>query len=132
MMLMVKLMIGINKFAVLFVIIGFLALSFSYTPIAAADWPVFQQNLDHTGFIVQPSNFIPNVWNFNAQSPITSSAAILNQTIYFGSNNWDIYAVNLVDGTKIWEYKTGGKIDSSPSIVNNTLYLGSMDDYLYL
>ena len=47
-------MIGKNKFTILLIIIGFLAISLSYEPVAATDWPVFQQNLDHTGFMVQP------------------------------------------------------------------------------
>jgi len=124
-------MIGKKNFAIGLILLGSLALPLSFAPAAAADWPIFQQNLNHTGFIVQPANFTPSIWNFNVGAAINSSAAILDETIFFGSTNGNIYAVNLENGSKVWQYNTGGGIDSSPSITNRTLYIGSMDDYLY-
>ena len=52
-------------------------------------------------------------------------------TVYFGSRNTYLYAIN-PDGTEQWRYKTGGGIDATPSLGDDgTVYVGSMDGYLY-
>ena len=52
-------------------------------------------------------------------------------TLYFGDEDWDIYALN-PDGTLKWKYRTGGDITSSPAIAEDgTIYVGSEDHYLY-
>ncbi len=52
-------------------------------------------------------------------------------TVYVGSNDGTLYAVNATDGTKQWEFTTGGPVESSPTVVDGTVYVGSNDDTLY-
>lgn len=56
---------------------------------------------------------------------VSSSPAIgRDGTLYFGSNNKNVYAVN-PDGTFKWEYNTGNIVESSPGIgPDGTLYVG--------
>jgi len=63
---------------------------------------------------------------------ITSSPVIsLEGTIYIGSNNNYLYALN-ADGTLKWKFETGDGIFSSPRISSDgTVYVGSWDGYLY-
>jgi len=63
---------------------------------------------------------------------ITSSPVIsLEGTIYIGSNNNYLYALN-PDGTLKWKFETGDGIFSSPRISSDgTVYVGSWDGYLY-
>ncbi|MBN2288631.1 MAG: PQQ-like beta-propeller repeat protein, partial [Candidatus Glassbacteria bacterium] len=52
-------------------------------------------------------------------------------TVYFGSHNGCLYAIN-PDGTLVWQFWTGGKIMKSPVIdTDGTVYIGSDDNYLY-
>ena len=52
-------------------------------------------------------------------------------TVYFGSSDNSLYAVN-PNGTKKWEFKTGGDVDSSPAIGSDgTVYVGSRDNKVY-
>jgi eukaryotic-like serine/threonine-protein kinase len=54
-----------------------------------------------------------------------------NLTIYVGSDDGNLYAINANTGTLKWKYTTGGEIQSSPTVVNNIVYIGSNDKYLY-
>jgi len=124
-------MIGKNDKIIGLLMVGVLASVMTFTPVAAADWPIFHQNIGHTGFLIQPGDFSPTIWNFNAGDIIQSSPAIKDKIIFFGSHNGIIYAVNMEDSTKTWEYKTEGPVISSPTLVNDTLYIGSSDGNIY-
>jgi outer membrane protein assembly factor BamB len=67
-----------------------------------------------------------------AEYPITSQlyttpAIALDGTIYIGSNEGYLYALNPVDGTIKWSYYAGHPLQSSPTIDNtsNTIYFGA-------
>jgi outer membrane protein assembly factor BamB/tetratricopeptide (TPR) repeat protein len=71
-------------------------------------------------------------WDFLTGGAINSLAAIASDgTIYIGSDDKNLYAIN-PDGTKKWQYLTEGMIKSSPAIGSDgTIYVGSMDRKLY-
>jgi len=60
-----------------------------------------------------------------------SSPAVANGTVYFGSGDHNIYAVDAATGALKWKFETGDVVHSSPAIVGDTLYIGSWDRYLY-
>ena len=101
--------------------------------LADSAWPMFGQNPQHTGrgtSSYSASNILK--WRYQAGNYIQSSPAIgAGETLYFGSNDNYIYAINS-DGTLKWKYLTGGYIWSSPAIgTDETVYIGSGDNYLY-
>ncbi|MBI2250314.1 MAG: PQQ-like beta-propeller repeat protein, partial [Brevundimonas diminuta] len=63
---------------------------------------------------------------------ITSSPAVgADGTVYVGSWNNNLYALN-PDGSTKWSYPTGGSVESSPAIAaDGTVYVGSNDGKLY-
>jgi len=71
-------------------------------------------------------------WKFETKGDVKSSPAIAQDgTIYVGSNDCYLYAIN-PDGSLKWKFKTGGAIWSSPAIAQDgTIYVGSKDHYLY-
>jgi len=71
-------------------------------------------------------------WSYATGNSIYSSAALgIDGTIYVGSWDTKLYAIN-PDGTLKWSYTTGGKIFSSPAIGDDgTIYVGSEDKKLY-
>ncbi len=73
------------------------------------------------------------IWEFETGSPVSSSPAIGSDgTVYVGSNDTKLYAINGKTGVKLWEYKTGGSVHSSPAIGSDgTVYVGSWDNKLY-
>jgi outer membrane protein assembly factor BamB len=57
------------------------------------------------------------LWTYEAGDAIESSAAIADGVVYVGSQNGDLHAVNLADGSLKWKYKASpdGIGESSPA-----------------
>lgn len=71
-------------------------------------------------------------WAFETGGGVVSSPAIgPDGTIYLGSNDGSLYAIN-PDGTLKWTFPTKGAVHSRPAIgPDGTIYVGSWDHYLY-
>jgi outer membrane protein assembly factor BamB/tetratricopeptide (TPR) repeat protein len=71
-------------------------------------------------------------WDYLTGGAVGSSPAIgADGTIYIGSNDQKLYAIN-PNGTKKWEYLLANGFYSSPVIgVDGTIYLGLLDSKLY-
>ena len=71
-------------------------------------------------------------WVFTTGGQVLSSPAIGEDgTIYVGSADKKLYAIN-PDGTTNWVFTTRGAINSSPVIgTDGTIYVGSLDHNLY-
>ena len=53
-------------------------------------------------------------------------------TVYVGSMDNKVYALNGQTGVKQWEFETGGRVDSCPAIGSGgTIYIGSYDGKVY-
>ena len=64
---------------------------------------------------------------------MNSSPAIgTDGTVYIGSTDHKLYAINGKSGVKKWEFETGGSVWSSPAIGSDgTVYVGSFDKKVY-
>jgi outer membrane protein assembly factor BamB len=102
--------------------------------LAVSPWPMFRNNLNHTGR--SPYNTSKNNgqerWRFTTGASVSSSPAIgPDGTIYFGSGDKNLYAID-PNGTKKWSFPTGDEIISSPAIGSDgTIYFGSLDNNVY-
>jgi outer membrane protein assembly factor BamB len=72
-------------------------------------------------------------WKVKTNGFIYSSAAVdpETETIYIGSYDFNLYAINHVDGTIRWKYPAGSIIKSSPVVYGKYVYFTSYDKYLY-
>ena len=54
-------------------------------------------------------------------------------TVYIGSNDNHLYAVDAATGEERWRFETDGGVDSSPAVSadGSVVYVGSRDDRLY-
>jgi outer membrane protein assembly factor BamB len=96
-------------------------------------WPMFRHNPQRTGRSYNIGPEIPILkWSLHVEDRIYSSPAIGSDgTIYVGSNNGKIYAVN-PDGSIKWVFVTGSAVSSSPAVsVDGTIYVHSDDGKLY-
>ncbi|MBW1768577.1 MAG: PQQ-like beta-propeller repeat protein, partial [Deltaproteobacteria bacterium] len=71
------------------------------------------------------------LWEFKTGSWVESSPAVVNGTVYFGSNDGRLYALDALTGKKRWEFKIKYSIKSSPAIANGIVYFGSNDYKIY-
>ena len=69
---------------------------------------------------------IPDAWDF-----FTSSPAVFNNRVYFGSGDKNVYSLNAQTGALEWKFATKDVVHASPAIANNTVYIGSWDSNLY-
>ena len=71
------------------------------------------------------------IWSFKTGGWVTSPAIESDGTIYVGSQDNNLYAIN-PDGSQKWAFKTGNGVHGSPTIGSDgTIYVGSWDQYLY-
>jgi outer membrane protein assembly factor BamB len=107
--------------------------AFTATGCAAA-WPMFHLNPRHTGQSPYSTAGDTGVmkWKFTTGYIVESSPAVdADGTIYVGSLDSKLYAVN-PDGSQKWSFKTGNGVPSSPAVgAGGTIYVGSGDGYLY-
>ncbi len=105
----------------------------SASGLADSPWPMFRQNSLHSGRSLYTGPEMPQLkWSFTTGGVVRSSPAIgADGTIYAGSNDGRVYAMN-PDGTEKWSFGTGGWVTSSPAIGSDgTIYVGSRDGRLY-
>jgi outer membrane protein assembly factor BamB len=69
---------------------------------------------------------IPDAWDV-----YTSSPAVVNGVVYFGSGDGSVYAIEARRGVLLWKFATGGVVHASPAVVDGTVYVGSWDGRLY-
>ena len=61
----------------------------------------------------------------------TSSPAVANGKVFFGSGDGNVYAADAQTGVLQWKFATKDVVHASPAVVNGTVYIGSWDSYLY-
>jgi eukaryotic-like serine/threonine-protein kinase len=114
---------------ILFLLFTALLLSVHFSQ-ALADWPQFRANPLLTGVAVTdpPAPSLKYWWDYKAGSEIESSAAIVNNVIYFGTAAGDLHAVELYTGKGKWKYRANadGIGESSPAVANGLVYIGDL------
>jgi PKD repeat protein/outer membrane protein assembly factor BamB len=122
-------------------IILILFLSVALAPIASAQvtgdpdhapW-MFRADPVHSGINddggITPAGILN--WSFTTGGRVYSSPAIVNGTVFVGSDDNRVYAINSATGEEIWSYTTGDRVLSSPAVANGLVYVGSYDKKLY-
>lgn len=54
-----------------------------------------------------------------------------DNTVFVGSYDSNLYAVDTETGSEKWSFETGGWIESSPMVVEDTVFVGNMDTHIY-
>lgn len=101
-------------------------------PLASADWPMFHSNAAHSG--IARGNATVNstlIWRRSTGNQVWSSPAVANGTVYIGSSDHYVYALNASTGAEVWRFATNGEVRSSPAVEGGMVYVGSMDNSVY-
>jgi len=76
------------------------------------------------------TQYMEDQYDFFHSSPVLD----LNDkdlTVYFGSSDGNLYALNANTGNKKWAFRTNGIVHTSPALYKGKVYFGSWDTYLY-
>ena len=96
------------------------------------DWPMFRGGPTLIGIAGGGlAEGLELRWTFKTGGPVISSAAIVEDRVFVGSDDGNVYALALGDGKKIWAFKTGGGVESSPLVMEGKVFVGSSDGFLY-
>ena len=100
-------------------------------------WAQFHFSLCHTGF--NPDEFVLSRatvgnlglrWQYSTRLYVNSSPTVVNDVVYVGSEDDNVYALNARTGALVWKYTTEGGV-ASPTVANGVVYVGSEDDNVY-
>ncbi len=69
---------------------------------------------------------IPDAWDM-----FTSSPAVANGKVYFGTGDGNVYAVDAKSGILQWKFATGDVVHASPAVAGGTVFVGSWDGNFY-
>ncbi len=95
-------------------------------------WPMFRGG---QGLLGRASGSLPEsmelVWKFKTDGQVKSSPAIDDGLVFVGSNDANVYAIDLGSGAKVWVYRAGDAVEAAACVVDGCVYVGSADTFLY-
>ncbi len=102
-------------------------------PSIGQEAAMFRGNPQHSGIYNAAGvpKFSQLKWKFHTNGEVISSPAVVGDTIYVGSTDHNLYAINLDAGTLKWKFKTDSRVTSSPAIAGGVVYFGSYDGNFY-
>lgn len=97
------------------------------------DTTMFRGGPEHLG--TYASSGEPSIgtvaWKFKANGKLISSPAVTRSTVYIGSSDGNMYAVNRGDGSLRWKFPTRGSVNSSPAVSQGLVMFTSVDGNFY-
>jgi eukaryotic-like serine/threonine-protein kinase len=103
------------------------------TVLCAADPVMFRNDAAHTGVYISDKapSLTEVLWRSKTGAKILSSPTVFGETVYIGSSDRHLYAVNKSDGALRWKFETKGPIRSSPAVSGDSVYFMSEDGNFY-
>lgn len=97
------------------------------------DWPQYQFDTGNTGHNPDgtgPTTGVTSRWNPFSTGGRVTSPTVMDGTVYAGSGDGTVYAVNADDGSQKWTFGTGGTV-RAPAVESGTVYIGSQGGHVY-
>ena len=96
------------------------------------DWPIFRGGSAMLGLATGTLPDKPVLkWKFKTEDAVNSSAVVAAGRVFIGSNDGNVYALDLASGQKIWAFKTEDIVEAPPMVLGDTVYVGSADQDFY-
>jgi len=88
----------------------------------------FEKKFEAKGLHGYPNagQVIPDAWDI-----YTSSPAVANGKVYFGTGDGNVYAVDAKSGILQWKFTTGDVVHATPAVVGSTVFIGSYEGNFY-
>jgi outer membrane protein assembly factor BamB len=96
------------------------------------DPEMFRGGPAHLGVYESTSPTLGGVaWKFRTGGPVLSSPLAVDSTVYVGSSDRFVYALDRATGAVRWKFETEGRVSSSPAYFHGVVFVGSLDGRLY-
>lgn len=97
----------------------------------ADDWPQFHCDANRTGATGTPAPAANStIWRLQTGGAVNASPALDGGTLFVGSMEGSLYALNGSTGEPLWKGQTGGPV-CSPAVADGLVYVGSDDGGLH-
>ena len=97
------------------------------------DWAMFMGDLHFSGkspdAMLKPPLMLR--WKYKTGGPIHVSPVIVDGTVYVGSTDGVLYALDAKQWGVKWTFRTGDAIRYAAAVWNNHVYFSSRDNYVY-
>jgi eukaryotic-like serine/threonine-protein kinase len=96
------------------------------------NWTTYRRDQRLSGFapgLLRPPMDL--AWSFKTGGPVRSTAAIVNDRVYIGSDDGKIYSIDLKTGNKLWDFPTGTAIEAPPCVIYDSVFIGSAGGIFY-
>jgi eukaryotic-like serine/threonine-protein kinase len=91
---------------------------------------MFRGDPAHSGVYASPPlrHFGGLQWRVQTGGMVQSSAALHDGTLYIGSGDGRLYALDATTGDQRWQFRTGRAISSTPAVADGLVFVGSRDN----
>ena len=94
---------------------------------------MFRGNPEHSGVYDSAgvAKFNSVKWQFHTSGQVISSPAVVGATVYAGSTDGNLYALDRESGTLKWKFEAKSRIASSPAVSGGLVYFGAYNGVFY-
>ncbi len=78
------------------------------------------------------SSAVKPLWAFKCEDEIRASPILYQGKVFIGSYDYNLYALDAINGSFIWKYPTEGGVVTRPAVYGNEIFFGSEDGNLYV
>ena len=94
-------------------------------------WPMWRNDSGNNGAGQTGPTELNLRWKFTTNGGIVSSPVIVEDRVFVGSQDKNIYSIDANDGRLLWSFMTGARIKSSLAVIEGKVFVGPDDGYIY-
>jgi eukaryotic-like serine/threonine-protein kinase len=92
---------------------------------------MFHGNPQHTGVCATDVRDFKLLWKFHTDNMVRSTPAVADGTVYAGSNDRHLYALDAKSGRRRWAFATRGGVASSPLVSDGRVWFTDATNSIY-
>lgn len=98
--------------------------------VSSGSWPNIGGDLEHSGYSESPPVPLELRWRYKVGGSDISAPIIDAGTLFVGSDDNNLYAIDIISGELKWRYPAHGKV-YTPTAKNRMVFAASFDNYIY-
>lgn len=93
----------------------------------------FRGDAAHSGSYASsgPATFGGLQWRVQTAGPVRGSPTVSGETVYVGSADGHLYAIDIRSGDVRWRRNLGSPVSSTPAVANGLVYAGGLDGVMH-
>ena len=97
----------------------------------SANWQNFGGDIQHSGYSESSPVPLGLIWEYKVGSSDISSPIVDTGVLYVGSDDDNLYAIDIMTGKLKWKYTANGKI-YTPTTKDGNVFFASVDNLIYV